>query len=235
MVQEQARRDSRPAGRRASSGLAVALWALIPVILFLTYWTQLFESFSMVGCEGVCDLDLSLGARAAYPWGVGASVLIAIAVAVVMRVRRKPPQWAPLLGLVLVLVTAIGTSIMFQIGLGPMYERNDRAARGEAPIEPSLPLPDPVGTWEAGADGATSLQLSPDGTVTGNDGCNVLSGSWTQDSEGEISLDLLTEATKTCDGADAWLGRGRSADIVEGYMYVNGEAGSAIGGLQPAR
>ncbi|MCV0336466.1 hypothetical protein [Microbacterium sp.] len=48
-------------------GLAVSLWILIPLILLVTYFAQILESFSAVGCEGDCDLDLAFGARAAYP------------------------------------------------------------------------------------------------------------------------------------------------------------------------
>jgi hypothetical protein len=221
--------------RREAAGLAISLWVLLPVIVFVTYWMQILDMLSAVGCEGVCDLELSLGARAAYPWEVGASVAIAIVVAVVLRSRGKSPHWAPLVGVVLVVVSGIATSVVFHTGLAPMYERNDRIARGEAPAEAPVPLPDPVGTWEARVDGAPYLVFSTDGSVTGFDGCNALDGRWTQDSEGTIVLDTVVEAARTCDGVDAWLGRGHSAEIIENYMYVNGAEGSPIGGLQPAR
>lgn len=222
--------------RSSRLGLAVSFWILIPLILFVTYWAQIFESFGVVGCEGDCDLELSLGARAAYPWAVGASLVAAIVAAVVFRLRGKSAHWGPLLGVILVLLSAIVTSIMFQVGLAPMHERNDRIANGEAPAEPPPALPDPVGEWEARVDGTPFLWFAADGTVTGNDGCNDVSGRWTQDSAGRISLEaLLPRTANACDGVDTWLSAGRSADIIDDYMYVNGDMDSPIGGLQPAR
>lgn len=225
----------RRSDRSPRSELAIALWLLLPVFIFGAYCMQIFETFSAVGCEGVCDLELSFGARAAYPWEVGISVSAAILLAIVFRFRRKPPHWAPLVGLALVLASAIMTSILFQIGLAPMHERNDRIARGEAPAETPAPLPDPVGRWEAGDDATLYLEFSSDGTIAGNDGCNDLSGRWSQAADGRIELETQTDTTLICDGVDAWLSRGLSANIIEDYLYVNGAAGSAIGGLQPAR
>lgn len=230
--------DPEPADRDRvrRSALAVTLWLLVPLIVVAAYVAQILESFSAVGCEGDCDLELAFGARAVFPWAVAASVIAAIVAAFVLRHRRKPAYWAPLLGVVLVLASAITTSVVFQAGLAPMYARNDRIANGEVPAETAPPLPDPVGGWEASVDGATFLSFSSDGTVTGSDGCNDLSGRWSQDSAGRIELEaLLSQTASACDGIDAWLGRGRSADIIDGYMYVNGDAGSPIGGLQPAR
>ncbi|PRB16103.1 META domain-containing protein [Microbacterium sp. MYb62] len=222
--------------RPSRLGLAVSFWILIPMILFGAHWMQIFESFGVVGCEGDCDLELSLGARAAYPWAVGASVVAAVVAAVVFRLRGKPAHWGPLLGVILVLLSAIATSIVFQVGLAPMHERNDRIANGEARPGAAPPLPDPVGVWEASVDGAPSLRFSADGTVTGDDGCNDLSGRWTQDSSGRIDLEaLLPQTTNVCEGVDTWLSGGRSADIFDDYMYVNGDLDSPIGGLQPAR
>lgn len=222
--------------RSGQVGLAVSFWILIPVILIVVHVMQLFESFGAVGCEGDCDLELSLGARALYPWAIGASIIVAIVAAVAFRRWRKPPFWAPLLGIILVLASAIATSVAFQIGLAPMYERNDRIANGEAPAETPPPLPDPVGAWEARVDGTPFLRFATDGTVTGNDGCNDVSGRWVQEPDGRIDLGTLhLETTNVCDEVDAWLSRGRSADIIDDYMYVNGDMDSPIGGLQPAR
>jgi hypothetical protein len=236
MHAENSRLGASDQDRSSRWGLAVSFWVLIPLILVVTYFTQILESFGAVGCEGDCDLDISFGARAVYPWAVGASLIVAVVAAVVFRLRGKPAHWAPLIGVILVLLSAIATSIMFEVGLAPMHERNDRIANGEIPAETAPPLPDPVGAWEASVDGTTFLWFSTDGTVTGSDGCNDLSGRWTQDSAGRIEFEaLLPQTTNICDGVDAWLGRGRSADIIDGYMFVNGDMDSPIGGLQPAR
>lgn len=155
--------------RSSQLGLAVSFWILIPIILFVVHWMQIFESFGVVGCEGDCDLELSFGARALYPWAVGASVIAAVVAAAVFRLRGKPVFWGPLFGVALILLSAIGTSIVFQVGLAPMRERNDRITNGEAPAEVSPPLPDPTGAWEASADGAPFLWLFPGGTGTVSD------------------------------------------------------------------
>lgn len=215
-------------------GITLGVWALIPLIVVVTYFFQIFETFDSVGCEGVCDLDLSFGARAFYPWEVGVALMAALVTAGVLRLRGKPTYGGPLLGVVLVLISAIVTSILFQTGLAPMRERNDRIARGEAPAEMPAPLPDPVGRWEASVDSATYLQFTSDGTVTGSDGCNGLSGRWDQDDDGRIIWEMASTSTTICDGIDTWLSEGRSGDIIDDYLYVNGETGSAIGGLRPA-
>lgn len=221
--------------RPATGGSAVALWVLIPVVILATSVMQIFESFSAVGCEGDCALELGWAARAAYPWTVGAAVVIAIILALVLRFRGRPPYWAPAVGIALILTSAIVTSILFQIGLAPMHERNDRIARGEAPAETPPPLPDPVGRWEVIDDDTVYLEFAGDGAVVGNDGCNQLVGHWTQDADGEIELQTTATTALVCPEVDTWLSRGRSADIIENYLYVNGEAGAAIGGLRPTK
>ena len=75
----------RRSDRSPHGELAIALWLLLPVVALGAYCMQIVETFSAVGCEGVCDLELSFGARAAYPWEVGASVSAAILLAIVFR------------------------------------------------------------------------------------------------------------------------------------------------------
>lgn len=88
--------------------------------------------------------------------------------------------------------------------------------------------------WERGRRASTEHR-SCDSPQTGTDGCNDLSGRWTQDSTGRIYLEaLLPRTTNVCDGVDTWLIGGRSADILDDFMYVNGDMDSPIGGLQPA-
>ncbi|TQK20873.1 META domain-containing protein [Microbacterium sp. SLBN-154] len=192
-------------------GLEVSLWLSIPVILALVHLLQIFEQFSTVGCEGVCDLDLIFAARAAYPWEVGVSLAAAGGAAIALRLLGKPTFWAGLIAVVLVLASATITSVLFQTGLAPMHERNDRIAQGGLPAAP--PPPSPVGEWGTNADEAPYLEFLPDGTLVGTDGCNELSGEWIQDHEDEITLTLLSVTTASCDGIDTWLSNGRSATI----------------------
>lgn len=229
--------ENRPAASSAARdgwALAVCLWFLIPVVLFVVLFLQTFESFSAVGCEGACDLEFSFAVRAAFPWEVAASVAAAIVIALLLKSRGKPTFWAPLVGIILVLTAAILTSILFQSGLTGMRERNDRIARGEIPAAPAPPPPDPAGAWGTRAVGSPNLQFSADGTFAGSDGCNDLSGSWTQDSAGTITLDARVETARLCADVDDWLNQGRSAFIVDDFLYINGTTGSPIGGLAPA-
>ncbi|MDQ0726352.1 hypothetical protein [Microbacterium sp. W4I20] len=57
---------------------------------------------------------------------------------------RKPTFWRPLVGVALVVAAALVTSILFQVGLAPMHERNDRTALGEASAE-TAQVGDPLG------------------------------------------------------------------------------------------
>lgn len=171
-------------------------------------------------------------AVAAYPWEIAASVAIAVVLAVVLRLRGKSPYWAPLVGVVLVVSSAILTSSIFQAGLAPMYERNARIERGEIPSTP--PLPNPVGSWGTGAEGAPFLSFAADGTLSGYDGCNEVSGGWTQDADGNITFEALSMTAEVCDGVDTWLSKARSATISDDFLYLNGAAGSPIGGLPPS-
>lgn len=202
------------------------------MIVLIVHVLQVFEQFSTVGCEGICDLDLSFGALAAYPWEIAASVAIAVILAVVLRLRGKSAYWAPLVGVVLVVSSASLTSSIFQAGLAPMYERNARIERGEIPSTP--PLPNPVGSWGTGAEGAPFLSFAADGTLSGYDGCNEVSGGWTQDADGNITFGALSITAEVCDGVDTWLSKARSATIIDDFLYLNGAAGSPIGGLPPS-
>ncbi|WP_106816682.1 META domain-containing protein [Microbacterium timonense] len=225
-------RASRARSQRPD--LELFLWVLLPVILVVVHIGQIFEQFSTVGCEGICDLDFSLGARAAYPWEVAASVGIALLLAVVLRLTGKVTYVAPLAGVVLVLSSAIITSLLFHAGLAPMYERNARIAQGYAPPAPAPPIPDPTGSWGTGAEGAPYLVFSSDGTFAGNDGCNDVNGQWTQNPDGRVMFSTLTATANVCDGVDTWLSEGRSATVADDFLYINGSAGSPIGGLPPA-
>lgn len=234
LVDEDQSPTSAPSGAavRQRRGLEIGLWLLVPVILGIVHVLQIFEQFSTVGCEGDCDLDLMFAARAAYPWEVLVSVAVAIVAAIVLQLRGKPTFWAALMAVVLVLASATITSLLFQSGLAGMYERNDRIAQGDVPAAP--PPSSPVGRWGAMAEEAPYLEFASNGTLKGNDGCNDLSGRWTQDPGGEITLETLPVATMNCDGIDTWLSKGLSAVIVDAFLYINGTTGSPIGGLEPA-
>ncbi len=89
-----------------------------------------------------------------------------------------------------------------------------------------------LGTWgDASQSSQPSLGFSQDGKVTGTDGCNRLSGSWTND-EDEISLGPLTSTLMVCEGVDTWLGTGVSAKVDDSRLHIFNSAGTEIGTLQ---
>lgn len=118
--------DDAGSEARHRRGLEVVLWLCVPAILAVVYVLQVFEQFSVVGCEGVCDLDLVFAARAAYPWEVAGSLVVAILLTLFLALRRKATFWGAVVAIVLILASATVTSVLFQSGLSAMHERNDR-------------------------------------------------------------------------------------------------------------
>ena len=69
-----------------------------------------------------------------------------------------------------------------------------------------------VGQWGGVPDGSPVLVFTPEGTFTGNDGCNTLGGSWKQDG-GRIVLEDMTMTLMACEGLDTWLSSASSATL----------------------
>jgi heat shock protein HslJ len=68
-----------------------------------------------------------------------------------------------------------------------------------------------VGTWGSpDASGTPSLVLSADGSLSGTDGCNRLTGSW-QDANGVITFPNMASTMMFCVDVDTWLSRAKSA------------------------
>ena len=92
---------------------------------------------------------------------------------------------------------------------------------------------DPVGTWGSTAAQAPNLTFTEDGNVTGTDGCNRLTGSWTADGDtvefGEIASTLMA-----CVDVDTWLSGAKTATVDGDTLLVEDEGGSQIGTLERA-
>lgn len=209
--------------------LEIVLWAAMPLIALLGFLWQIMQQFSVVGCEGICHDELIFGVIAALPWVVGASFVVAIVLAAVLLIRRRRTLWAAVTGVAVLVASLAALGIILEVGFAPMRERNELIARGEIPAVP--PPPSPVGSWGAGVDGAARLEFTADGTLRGSDGCNDVTGEWTQDAEGVIAFHELEWSTLDCDSADTWLSFGRSAFVREGFLDVRNANGSTIGGL----
>ena len=69
-----------------------------------------------------------------------------------------------------------------------------------------------VGQWGGVPDGAPVLVFSGEGTVTGNDGCNTLTGSWKQAND-VITLENMATTLMACEGVDTWLSRASTVKV----------------------
>lgn len=92
---------------------------------------------------------------------------------------------------------------------------------------------DPVGTWGKDGDGQPHLALEEDGTLSGTDGCNRLSGSWEQDGEvitfGEVATTMMA-----CPDVDTWLMDLDTARVDGDTLFVSDASGTEIGSLAKA-
>lgn len=90
----------------------------------------------------------------------------------------------------------------------------------------------PVGQWvESDATGAPMLSIAVDGSFTGNDGCNILSGEWLLADDESLDFSATATTRKLCEGVDTWLSGLHSGRIQGGTMTISDETGTVIGQL----
>lgn len=91
---------------------------------------------------------------------------------------------------------------------------------------------DAVGTWgKSSTTGEAYLILGKDGTASGSDGCNQLSGSWKSGSDG-ISFSPWAATQMFCADVDPWLGLSTSAQVQGDELILFDENDTQIGTLQ---
>ena len=91
----------------------------------------------------------------------------------------------------------------------------------------------PVGTWGSEDAGSPNLTLVDDGTVSGTDGCNRLSGSWTQDGP-TVTFERMISTLMACEGVDTWLSQVSTATLDGDVLTVLDQSGAEIGTLERA-
>ena len=94
--------------------------------------------------------------------------------------------------------------------------------------EPDL---SPVGTWSQEAEDSPFLEFAEDGTLSGNDGCNNLSGQWTSPEAGKIETDGVAGTMMFCEGVDDWLSAFHHATFTADSMTVYNLDNQEIGTL----
>ena len=93
---------------------------------------------------------------------------------------------------------------------------------------------DVTGSWgDAAKESAPAIELAGDGTLTGTDGCNRLTGSWKLEGD-TIAFGELASTKMACIGVDTWLSGARTATVSGSTMTVLGEGGAELGTLDRA-
>ncbi|GAA2223225.1 META domain-containing protein [Herbiconiux moechotypicola] len=113
---------------------------------------------------------------------------------------------------------ADGGTILALVDAPADMTEGDGGTRGEA-----------AGTWVSEVPGA-SLVLDPDGAVSGSDGCNRLTGSWTE-ADNVVIFSGLASTLMACEGVDTWLSQATSFSYDGDEALVVGAEGTEIGTL----
>ena len=89
-----------------------------------------------------------------------------------------------------------------------------------------------AGTWgDAHHTTQPSLELAEDGTLSGTDGCNQLSGQWTENGV-DLTFENVASTMMACADVDTWLSALDTATIDGSTMTVHDESGKDIGTLE---
>jgi len=87
-----------------------------------------------------------------------------------------------------------------------------------------------VGTWQSSEENAPHLTFTEDGKYTGNDGCNALSGRYTQEGD-TVTVTMSAGTLKACQGVDTWLSNLAELTVGEDRLEVYNSSGDLIGSL----
>jgi heat shock protein HslJ len=98
-----------------------------------------------------------------------------------------------------------------------------------AATAPTPPTDDPVGQWGEIVERSAYLTILEDGTVTGNDGCNSIGGTWTL-TGGVVEFSEMFTTLMMCPPRDTDLGGPVVTGIAKGdRLYVLDEDGNVSG------
>ena len=90
----------------------------------------------------------------------------------------------------------------------------------------------PIGQWvESDAADSPFITISADGTFSGDDGCNVIAGSWElADDEAVLFSDIIS-TLRYCEGLDTWLADSALGRVQAGVMTIQDADGVVLGQL----
>ena len=91
-----------------------------------------------------------------------------------------------------------------------------------------------VGSWgNTAQENEPSLEFTDAGEVFGTDGCNRLTGSYTEDG-GVVTFGQLASTMMFCEGVDTWLGQAATGKVSGDTLTISDESGTEIGKLERA-
>lgn len=89
-----------------------------------------------------------------------------------------------------------------------------------------------VGSWgNTAKEHEPSLEFTDAGEVFGTDGCNRLTGSYTEKG-GVVNFGPLASTMMFCEGIDAWLGQAATGKVSGDALIISDESGKEIGTLE---
>lgn len=89
-----------------------------------------------------------------------------------------------------------------------------------------------AGTWgDPTAEGQPSLELGPNGAVSGTDGCNQLVGEYVATGS-ELVFEEVASTKMFCEGVDTWLANLATASVADDSMTLFDSSGVEIGTLK---
>ncbi|KQY47795.1 META domain-containing protein [Cellulomonas sp. Root137] len=97
----------------------------------------------------------------------------------------------------------------------------------------SAPVEDLGGLWGTqDTEGIASLDLAADGTATGTDGCNRMTGAWEQNGT-QVAFGEWATTRMACPSVDTWLSLAVKATLEGENLVFFDENGVELGTLQP--
>ena len=90
----------------------------------------------------------------------------------------------------------------------------------------------PIGYWvESNTPTAPFLSIQADGSYSGNDGCNALTGTWEQTDDEAVLFTAGAMTLMACEGIDQWLNLAAQGRVQAGVMTLQAADGTVLGQL----
>src|SRR3954470_10330617 len=88
----------------------------------------------------------------------------------------------------------------------------------------------PAGTWGSSTQGEPQLVLQANGSLSGTDGCNRLTGTWSKNGK-TVTFGEVASTRMACAEVDTWLINLATGTVAGKTMHILDAAGTEIGTL----